>query len=88
MPAIPIKVARRRAALAKRGLLFGSVAAFGVTIGLARSDHPATAAPTSTVSTSSSSAAGQTSSGTSSFGQADVGPATGSETPSVSTGAS
>jgi hypothetical protein len=85
MPVIPVTVARRRAALAKRGLVFGSAVAFAVTIGLARSDHAATAAsPASTTSSSSSTQ----SSATTSFGQAQVSPSTSSQTPSVSTGAS
>jgi hypothetical protein len=88
MPATPIRIARRRAALAKRGLVFAAAAAFAATIGLARSNHPATAAAATTVATSTTSPAGQTSSGTSSFGQASVSPATSSQTPSVSTEAS
>jgi hypothetical protein len=84
MSAIPISIARHRAALAKRGLVFGSVAAFVAVIGLARSSHPATAAPTATTKSSSS----QASSASSSFGQAEVSPAQSSQTPAVSTGAS
>ncbi|HWF72884.1 MAG TPA: hypothetical protein VG186_06045 [Solirubrobacteraceae bacterium] len=87
MASIPISIARRRAALAKRGLVFGSVLAFAATIGLARSGHPATAASPTTSSTSVSSAT-QSNTGTGSFGQAQVSPATSAQTPSVSTGAS
>jgi hypothetical protein len=83
MSAVPIQIARRRASLAKRGLLFAAVAAFGATIGLARSSHSATAATSST-----STLASRPSSGSNSFGQAEVSPATTSQTPSVSTGAS
>jgi len=84
MATVPISIARRRALLAKRGLLFGSAAAFVATIALARSNHPASAAATSAARSSSQS----TAPATSGFGSADVGPATASETPSVSTGAS
>jgi hypothetical protein len=86
MPAIPITIARRRAALAKRGLAFGSVLAFAATIGLAQSSHPATAA--TAVSSTSASPATQTAPSSGSFGQAQVSPSTSSQTPSVSTGAS
>jgi hypothetical protein len=86
MLAIPISVARRRAGLAKRTLAFGSVLAFAVTVGLARSSHPARAAASASSRPVTDSS--QTQSGSSSFGQADVGPATGSQAPSVSTGVS
>lgn len=85
MPAIPMNIAKRRAAIAKRGVVFGSVLAFAATVGLARSSHPATAAPSASTATSPSN---QTSTGTSSFGQASVSPAVSSQAPSVSTGAS
>ncbi len=84
MPAIPITGARRRAALAKRGLVFGSVLAFAATIGFARSNHPATAGSTTTSAPASS----ETAPATGSFGQAQVTPAPGPQAPSVSTGAS
>jgi hypothetical protein len=84
MAVIPISIARRRAALAKRGLVFGSVLAFAATIGLARSSHPATAA--STAPSTIAAPAIQTAPG--GFGQAQVSPSASSQTPSVSTGAS
>lgn len=89
MPATPIKIARRRAALAKRGLVFASAAVFGVTVGLARASHPATAAsPSTSNSSSSASSSTQSSTSTSTFGQATVSPSTSSQAPSVSTGVS
>ena len=86
MPSMPITIARRRAALAKRTLAFGSVLVFAVTVGLARANHPARAA----ASTSSPPAtdSSQTSSAGGGFGQADVTPAPDSVAPSVSTEAS
>jgi hypothetical protein len=86
MAVIPISIARRRAALAKRGLVFGSVLAFAATIGLARSSHPATAVA-ATPSTIAAPAI-QTAPGPGGFGQAQVSPSASSQTPSVSTGAS
>jgi hypothetical protein len=96
MAATPISVARHRATLAKRTLAFGSVLAFALTIGFARSSHPARAA-TSTPSSGATQAPsgdgngygfGTGNTGNSGFGQANVGPAQYSQTPSVSTGAS
>lgn len=86
MSAVPIKVARRRAALAKRGVAFASVLAFAATVGLARSSHPATASNSTSSATSSPSS--QSALGTKSFGQASLGAVSSSQTPSVSTGAS
>jgi hypothetical protein len=88
MPAVPIKIARRRAALAKRGIAFAAVLAFAATVGLARSSHPATAAASVSTKTTTASPSSQTSSGATGFGQAAVSPATSSQAPSVSTGAS
>jgi hypothetical protein len=91
MAIAPISVARRRATLAKRTLTFGSVLAFAVTFGLARSSHAAHATSSASGSSQTSSGHqhgyGDTASGSGSFGQADVGPAT-SQSPSVSTGVS
>ena len=93
MRTTPISIARHRATLAKRTLAFGSVLAFAVTFGLARSSDPVHA----TSSASGSVAADQNQtpvgsqggqdSASGGFGQADVGPST-SQAPSVSTGAS
>ena len=98
MASMPIALARHRATLAKRTLAAGSVLAFVVTIGLARSSHPARAASTTAGSSQTApgydnggygfAPASENAAGSGGFGQADAGPATGSQTPSVSTGAS
>jgi len=91
---MPITIARRRAALAKRTLAFGSVLVFAVTVGLARANHPARAAastsspPATDSSQTSSAGSSRTSSAGGGFGQADVTPAPDSVAPSVSTEAS
>jgi hypothetical protein len=99
MAAMPISLARRRATLAKRTLACGSALVFAVTIGLARSSHPAGAAVRASGSSltsarsannngSGSTSGSQNPSTSGGFGQADVGPASSSQAPSVSTGAS
>jgi hypothetical protein len=98
MAAMPISLARHRATLAKRTLAFGSVLAFALTIGLARASHPARAAASTSGSNQAPSGYGDSgygygfgsddATGNSGFGQANVGPASSSQAPSVSTGAS
>lgn len=86
MAPMPISTARRRADIAKRTLAAASVLAFVVTIGLARSSHPAKAAASGSGAPATDSS--QTSFDDQGFGQADIGPAPESQVPSVSTGAS